>query len=77
MNRRKFLENTAALEALKWATESYNLLLEYAKPANISIVIENHGGVSNDPDWMVLLVKALNNPGFGTYPEWRKPAADF
>ena len=31
MNRRKFLENTAALEALKWATESYNLLLEYAQ----------------------------------------------
>jgi sugar phosphate isomerase/epimerase len=64
-------------EALKWATESYNMLLDYAKPAGISIVIENHGGVSNDPDWMVSLVKELSNPGFGTYPDWRRPAPDF
>lgn len=64
-------------EALKWATESYNMLLEYAKPANISVVIENHGGVSNDPDWMVSLMKSVNNPAFGTYPDWRKPAPDF
>jgi L-ribulose-5-phosphate 3-epimerase len=70
-------QNVDKTEALKWATESYNMLLEYAKPANISIVIENHGGVSNDPDWMVSLVKKLNNPGFGTYPDWRKPADDF
>ena len=38
------------------------MLLEYAKPANISVVIENHGGVSNDPDWMVDLMKKVNNP---------------
>lgn len=70
-------QNVDKKEALKWATESYNMLLDYAKPADINIVIENHGGVSNDPDWMVSLVKTLNNAGFGTYPDWRKPAADF
>jgi hydroxypyruvate isomerase len=64
-------------EALKWAAESYNILLEYAKPANISIVIENHGGVSNDADWMVSLMKKVNNPSFGTYPDWRRPMDDF
>jgi len=64
-------------EALKWAAASYNMLLEYARPANISIVIENHGGVSNDPDWMVSLMKEVNNPAFGTYPDWRRPADDF
>lgn len=64
-------------EALKWATESYNLLLDYARPSNISIVIENHGGVSNDPDWMVDLVKSVNDPLFGTYPDWRQPSKDF
>lgn len=64
-------------EALKWAAESYNMLLAYAKPANISIVIENHGGVSNDPDWMVALMKEVNNPQFGTYPDWRRPSDDF
>jgi len=64
-------------EALKWSAETYNMLLLYAKQANMSVVIENHGGVSNDPDWMVSLMKEVNNPLFGTYPDWRRPAADF
>ena len=64
-------------EALKWAAESYNMLLEYATPASISIVIENHGGVSNDPDWMVDLMKKINHPKFGTFPDWREPTAEF
>ena len=70
-------QNADKKEALKWATDAYNQLLEYAKPANISIVIENHGGVSNDGDWMVDLVKKLNNPLFGTYPDWRQPSKEF
>lgn len=64
-------------EALKWAVESYNNLLAYAAPGNINIVIENHGGVSNDPDWMVTLMKEVNNPRFGTYPDWRSPSTQF
>jgi len=70
-------QNANKKEALKWAADAYNQLLEYAKPANINVVIENHGGVSNDPDWMVDLMKKVNNPLFGTYPDWRKPAPDF
>ncbi len=70
-------QNADKNEALKWATESYNMLLSYAKFSGIKVVIENHGGVSNDPDWMVLLMKAVNNPAFGTYPDWRSPAPDF
>ena len=70
-------ENVDKKEALEWAAESYNMLLEYAHPANVSIVIENHGGVSNDPDWIISLVKKLNNPAFGTYPDWRNPTPDF
>src|SRR5215470_10208211 len=64
-------------KALDWATESYNKLLEYAGPSNVSIVIENHGGVSNDPDWMVSLIKRINDPAFGTYPDWRNPSDEF
>ena len=70
-------QNADKKETLKWASDSYNDLLEYAKPANVSIVIENHGGVSNDADWMVDLMKKVNNKNFGTYPDWRKPAPDF
>ena len=64
-------------DALKWSAETYNMMLEYAIPANISIVIENHGGVSDDPDWMVALMKEVDNLYFGTYPDWRQPSDRF
>ena len=64
-------------EGLKWAAESYNMLLEYAQQANISVYIENHGGLSNDPDWMVELFKEVDNLYFGAYPDWRSPSPDF
>jgi hydroxypyruvate isomerase len=70
-------ENVNKEEALKWATESYNMLLEYAIPAKISVLIENHGGVSNDADWMVSLFKEVDNLYFGAYPDWRRPADNF
>ncbi len=64
-------------EALKWAIESYNMLLEYAQPLGIQIVIENHGRLSNDPDWMVRLFESVDNLYFGSYPDWRQPSDDF
>lgn len=64
-------------EALKYASEAYNMLLDYAAPSGIKVLIENHGGVSNDPDWMVSLMKEVNNPSFGTYPDWRRPSPEF
>ncbi len=70
-------ENADKRETLEWAAVSYNMLLEYAKPANISIVIENHGGVSNDPDWMVTFLKKMNNPSLGAFPDWRNPSPEF
>ncbi len=69
--------NVSKEEALKWATETYQMMMEYAVPAKISVLIENHGGVSNDADWMVSLMKEVNNLYFGTYPDWRQPSADF
>jgi hypothetical protein len=64
-------------EALKWASESYNMLLEYAIQAKVSVVIENHGGVSNDADWMVKLYNTVDNRYFGSYPDWRRPSDTF
>ena len=64
-------------DALKWSAETYHIMLEYAMPANISILIENHGGVSDDPDWIVALMKEVDNLYFGTYPDWRQPSDRF
>lgn len=70
-------QNASKEEALKWASETYNMMLEYAIQANISVLIENHGGFSDDPDWMVALMKEVNNLNFGTYPDWRGPSDNF
>ena len=64
-------------EALKWASDTYHQMLEYAVPANVGICIENHGGVSDDADWMAALMKTVNNRYFGSYPDWRGPSARF
>jgi hypothetical protein len=70
-------EGVSKQDALKWATETYRLLLQYAEEAGIKVLIENHGGVSNDPDWMVQLMQEVDHPLFGTYPDWREPSNDF
>lgn len=70
-------ENVNKDEALKYAAEAYNMLLEYAMQAKVSVLIENHGGLSNDADWMVALMKEVDNLYFGTYPDWREPSKDF
>jgi len=69
--------NVSKEEALKYASESYHILLAYAEQANIQMLIENHGGVSNDPDFMIALMKEVDHPLFGTYPDWREPMSDF
>ncbi len=61
-------------DSLKWATESYLKLLEYAGSKGIRILIENHGGFSDNADWMVRLFKSVDHPLFGSYPDWRDPS---
>jgi L-ribulose-5-phosphate 3-epimerase len=70
-------ENASSEEALKWATDTYQQMLEYAVPAKIGILIENHGGFSNNADWMVSLFKNVNSLYFGSYPDWRSPGSRF
>lgn len=64
-------------EALKWAAETYNMMLEYAIEANVGICIENHGGLSNDVQWMKALMEEVDNLYFGSYPDWRVPSDEF
>jgi sugar phosphate isomerase/epimerase len=56
-----FVENCA---------ESFTRLCEYSRPRNISVVVENHGGISSDPDVVVRLMKTVNLHNFGTLPDF-------
>ncbi len=70
-------QNVNMDEALKYSTETYQMMMDYAVPAKISVLIENHGGVSNNADWMVSLLKAVDNLYFESYPDWRAPSDSF
>jgi L-ribulose-5-phosphate 3-epimerase len=70
-------ENISKQDALDWAAESYHYLLDYASGALMHVLIENHGGVSNDPDFMIELFKKVDHPLFGAYPDWREPSENF
>lgn len=52
------------------AAESFNHLVEYARGADLNVVIENHGGASSDPDVLTAVMKAVNNSNFGTLPDF-------
>ncbi len=64
-------------DMINYAEETYNLMLEYSVPRKISILIENHGGISDDPDAMITLQKRVNSLYFGLLPDWREPGGKF
>ncbi len=64
-------------DMLDWAEDSYNMLLKYAMQARISVLIENHGGMSNDIDFLIKLLERVNNLYFGLLPDFRGPGTDF
>ncbi len=57
-------------EFLKRCAQSFTRLCDYAKPAGIHVIIENHGGVSSNPDIVARLMKMVNLPNFGTLPDF-------
>jgi sugar phosphate isomerase/epimerase len=52
------------------AAESFRNLLEYAQGSGLNIIIENHGGASSDPEVLLGVMKAVDNPRFGTLPDF-------
>jgi hypothetical protein len=57
-------------DIVKRAAESFGDLLDYSSGSGLNIVIENHGGASSNADILVALMKELNNPRFGTLPDF-------
>ena len=60
-NNQKILENSS---------ESISRLIEFSKQDNISIVIENHGGITGDADWLVSLMENVESKHLGTLPDF-------
>lgn len=56
--------------------ESGARLADYAAKHNINIAIENHGGHSSDPHWLVQTIREINRPNFGALPDFGNFPAD-
>jgi L-ribulose-5-phosphate 3-epimerase len=50
--------------------ESCGLLTDYGAKNGISIICENHGGPSSNPDALIALMKAVGKSTFGTLPDF-------
>ncbi len=54
----------------RYVAESCATLADYAAERDLNVVIENHGGASSDPAWLVSVMEAVNKPNFGILPDF-------
>ena len=64
-----FGEGTAEEQAAASA-DSLRRLGEYGKDMGINVLVENHGHMSSDPDWLVAVMKDVNMDNVGTLPDF-------
>ena len=57
-------------EAAKLAADGLSRLTEYGEKAGINIIVENHGGISSNGQWLAGVIAAVNNPRCGTLPDF-------
>ncbi len=50
--------------ALEQAAEGVNRLLEKTRDSGLTINVENHHGISSQPEWLASLVKTVDSPRF-------------
>ena len=62
--------NGSADEVMEACVASIGILADYAKTKGIEVLIENHGGYSSDPNWLVSLYKKLNRSNVALLPDF-------
>jgi len=55
---------------LQNAVDGMGALCDYAKPSGVKVVIEPHGGNSDDPDWLLQVMKEVDRPNAGLLPDF-------
>ena len=56
--------------AMERCAESFSALVDYASASNINVLIENHWGFSSIPEWLMGRMSLVDNPRFGTLPDF-------
>lgn len=61
---------------LSMTIASYREIADYATTAGVRVGLENHGGISADPERIVSIVEAVGTERFGTLPDFGNFAPD-
>ncbi|HSU54318.1 MAG TPA: sugar phosphate isomerase/epimerase family protein [Candidatus Dormibacteraeota bacterium] len=57
-------------DQLHRTAEGLRMLCEHAAKLDLNVLIENHGGFSSNPSWLVGLIKKVGLPNCGTLPDF-------
>jgi sugar phosphate isomerase/epimerase len=57
-------------EQQKLAADGLRRLCEFADPAGIAVVVENHGGLSSNGEWLAGVMREVDDPMCGTLPDF-------
>ena len=57
-------------EQRRLAADGLARLTEFAAASNLSVIAENHGGLSSNGQWLASVIKAVNHPRCGTLPDF-------
>jgi len=57
-------------EQLKLAADGLRHLSEYAAEHKLNVIVENHGGLSSDGQWLTSVIKKVDLPNCGTLPDF-------
>ncbi|MDX1637344.1 MAG: sugar phosphate isomerase/epimerase family protein [Balneolaceae bacterium] len=57
-------------EQMQRAAEGLRSLTEFADQHDINVIVENHGGLSSNGDWLVGVMEQVDHPRCGTLPDF-------
>ncbi len=60
----------SAEEQQKLAADGLSRLSDYAAQMDMSVIVENHGGLSSNGDWLSGVMKLVNKSNCGTLPDF-------
>ena len=57
-------------EQLKLAADGLRRLSEYAAGYKLNVIVENHGGLSSNAEWLTSVIRKVDLPNCGTLPDF-------
>ena len=57
-------------EQMKLAADGLRKLTEYGAKHDMNVIVENHGGLSSNGEWLSGVMKMVNHPRCGTLPDF-------